>query len=74
MGAVLSGIHVGDHIDVTNNGVCEEVKSKNHGIFSRETNIRTFYRRREDGTVQLILKVMVPKTRPQLDGEGGRVK
>ena len=61
MGVGISGNGVGDHGAVENKGVCEEAAGDNCGICSRETNIRNLYRRRADGGVQTITKVVGPR-------------
>ena len=49
IGVVLSGHRIGYHRAIANKGLCEEVAGNNNGIYSRETNIRNFYRHRADG-------------------------
>ena len=54
--------------------VSEEAERKNHGVCMRETNIQTFYRRREYGGFYQVTKVVGPITRTKIGGEEGRVK
>ena len=45
--------------------VSEEAERKNHGVCMRETNIQTFYRRREYGGFYQVTKVVGPITWPR---------
>ena len=61
MGFGIGGLGAGGNKDLENKGVCEEAAGDNCGICSRETNIRNLYRRRADGGVQTITKVVGPR-------------
>ena len=74
MGMCLSGRVIGDHGDLADKGVHEELSVSNSRICSRETNIQIFYQRRKDGGFQQVTNMVVLETRIQSDGEGGRVK
>ena len=52
MRVVLGGYAIGDHRYLADKLVCEEAEGKNCGGCSRETDIRTLYRRKEDGGFQ----------------------
>ena len=44
----LGGCGIGDHGALVDKGVCEEAAGNNRGVFSGDTDIRTFHRRIED--------------------------
>ena len=46
------GRSIGDHVDLSDKGVHEEKAGKNCRICSRDTNVKTLYRRSADGGFQ----------------------
>ena len=52
MGVGLGGYGIGYHGYLANKVVRKESEGKNHGICSRETNIKTLYRRKSCGGLQ----------------------
>ena len=70
----FGGRGVGVKRALANNGVCKEAEGKNRELCSREANIQTLNRLREDGGLQCVTKVVGEITHPQTGEEGGRVK
>ena len=70
----LGGCVIGSYSTLANKEVCEEAARKNCGVCSRGDDIQTLCKHREDGGFQYFLRVVIPITRPQTGGEGGRFK
>ena len=68
-GMGLGGSGIGDHGYLDDKGVREEVAGKKYVVCNRETDIQDLYRRREDGGLQYVPKVVGPRTRTQKDRE-----
>ena len=62
MGVGLGGCGAGGDRALADKIVHAEVAGKNCGVCHREDNLRTMYRRGEDGGIQQVTQVEVPIT------------
>ena len=59
---------------LVDDGVSEEAAGHNYRVHHRETYLQSMYTGREDGGIQKVTQVVVPRTQPHKGGEVGRAK